>query len=324
MGTAAEVLKDFKGFNMKNIPTEELLSPGHRACQGCVEILGLRLALKAIGKDVIVASATGCMEIVTSPFPQTAWRVPWIHVAFENAAAVISGVEAAYKALIRKGKIEDKKVVFLAYGGDGGTADIGLQALSGALERGHDFVYLCLDNEAYMNTGIQRSSSTPYGAMTTTSPPGKKSIGQSTWKKNLPAIVAAHGIPYVATASPAYPVDLMNKVKKAATVPGPAYVHIYSTCPTGWRHDSSIAIEVAKMAVATNVFPLYEVIDGEWKLSRKNPKPKPVREYLKMQRRFRHLTDDEITKIQARVDAEWKTLLERCGESPEAAKGKDE
>jgi pyruvate ferredoxin oxidoreductase beta subunit len=204
MGIASEALKDFKGFTMKNIPAVEPLSSGHRACQGCVEILALRLALKAIGTNVIVASATGCMEIVTSPYPQTAWRVPWIHVAFENAAAVISGVESAYKVLARKGKIKlEEKVVFLAYGGDGGTADIGLQALSGALERGHDIVYICLDNEAYMNTGIQRSSSTPYGAMTTTSPPGKKSIGQATWKKNVPAIAAAHGIPYVATASPA-------------------------------------------------------------------------------------------------------------------------
>lgn len=321
MGTAAEALKDFKGFSMKNIPEFEPLSPGHRACQGCVEMLGLRLALKALGKNIIVASATGCMEIVTSPYPQTAWRVPWIHVAFENAAAVISGVEAAYKALIRKGKMEKKDVVFVAYGGDGGTADIGLQALSGALERGHNIVYLCLDNEAYMNTGIQRSSSTPYGAMTTTSPPGKKSIGQSTWKKNLPAIVAAHGIPYVATASPAYPLDLMNKVKKAALVPGPAYVHIFAVCPTGWRHESNIAIEVARMAVATNVFPLYEVIDGKWILSRKNPKPKPVKEYLKLQRRFRHLTDDEIAKIQARVDQEWQALLERCGVKDQAEEG---
>ncbi|MBW1974617.1 MAG: pyruvate synthase subunit beta [Deltaproteobacteria bacterium] len=320
MGAAAEALKDFKGFSMKNLPREEPLSPGHRACQGCAEILSLRLALKAIGKNVIVASATGCMEIVTTPYPQTAWRVPWIHVAFENAAAVISGVEAAYKAMTRKGKMEKKDVVFVAYGGDGGTADIGLQALSGALERGHNFVYLCLDNEAYMNTGIQRSSATPYGAMTTTSPPGKKSIGQATWKKNVPAIAAAHDIPYVATASPAYPIDLMNKAKKASLVPGPAYVHIFCACPTGWRHDSSIAIEVARMAVATNVFPLYEVIDGQWKLSRKNPKPKPVKEYLKLQRRFRHLTDAEIAKIQQRVNKEWKTLLARCGELEELEK----
>jgi homotetrameric NADPH-dependent glutamate synthase len=230
--------------------------------------LALRQVMKALGTNVVVVSATGCMEIITSPYPQTAWNVPWLHVAFENASAVISGVESAYKALNRKGKIDQPDVVFLAYGGDGATADIGLQSLSGALERGHNFVYVCLDNEAYMNTGIQRSSSTPYGANTTTSPPGKKSIGQATWKKNLPAIVAAHGIPYVATASPAFPVDLMNKVKKAAMIPGPAYLHIYSPCPTGWRCQPDESVEMARLAVLSNVFPLYEIIDGKYILSR--------------------------------------------------------
>lgn len=324
MGIAAEALKDFKGFNLKKLPEVEPLSPGHRACQGCGEILALRQVLKALGENVIVASATGCMEIVTSPFPQTAWRVPWIHVAFENAAAVISGVESAYKALNRKGKIQQPDVVFLAYGGDGGTADIGLQALSGALERGHNFIYVCLDNEAYMNTGIQRSSSTPYGAMTTTSPPGKKSIGQRTWKKNMPYIAAAHGIPYVATASPAFALDLMNKVKKAAMIPGPAYLHIYSPCPTGWRHETDMAIEVARLAVQTKVFPLYEVIDGKWILSRKVAKPKPVSEYFKVQRRFRHLTENDIEEIQRRVDEEYEELLRRCAMSGEPEKREGE
>jgi NADPH-dependent glutamate synthase beta subunit-like oxidoreductase len=268
MGNETDTLKGFKGFRLTRMPTEEPLSAGHRACQGCGEILALRQVMKALGENVVVVSATGCMEIVTSPFPQTAWNVPWLHVAFENASAVVSGVESAYKAMNRKGKIDQKDVVFLAYGGDGATADIGLQSLSGALERGHNFVYVCLDNEAYMNTGIQRSSSTPYGAMTTTTPPGKKSIGQSTWKKNLPAIVAAHGIPYVATASPAFPVDLMNKVKKAAMTPGPAYVHIFSPCPTGWRCQPNESVEMARLAVLSNVFPLYEVINGKWILSR--------------------------------------------------------
>ncbi|SHF11946.1 pyruvate ferredoxin oxidoreductase beta subunit [Desulfacinum infernum DSM 9756] len=319
MGVATEALKDFKGFHPKKLPDVEPLSPGHRACQGCGEVLALRQVMKALGENVVVASATGCMEIITSPFPQTAWRVPWIHVAFENAAAVISGVESAYKALNRKGKIDQPDVVFLAYGGDGGTADIGLQALSGALERGHNFIYVCLDNEAYMNTGIQRSSATPYGAMTTTSPPGKKSIGQRTWKKNVAHIAAAHGIPYVATASPAYALDLMNKVKKAAMVPGPAYLHIYSPCPTGWRHGTDLAIEVARMAVLTKVFPLYEVIDGKWILSRKVAKPKPVSEYLKLQRRFRHLTEKEIEAIQKRVDEDYDKLLRLCAMSAEPA-----
>ncbi len=313
MGIASEALKNFKGFSLKNMPEVEPLSPGHRACQGCGEVLALRQAMKAIGSNVVVCSATGCMEIITSPFPQTAWRVPWIHVAFENAAAVVSGVEAAYKAMNRKKIINQPEVTFLAYGGDGATADIGLQALSGALERGHNFVYLCLDNEAYMNTGIQRSSSTPFGASTTTSPPGRKSSGQATWKKNLPKIAVAHGIPYVATASPAYPVDLMNKVKKASLVPGPAYVHIYSPCPTGWRCGLDESLEVARLAVETKVFPLYEVIDGKYFLSRKPSNPRPITAYFKPQRRFRHLKEDEVAGIQSIVDDEYNDLLCRCG-----------
>jgi len=324
MGIAAEALKDFKSFRLKELPEVEPLGSGHRACQGCGEILALRQVMKAIGSNSIVCSATGCMEIVTSPFPQTAWNVPWLHVAFENAAAVISGVEAAYKALNRKGRIDQPDVVFIGYGGDGATADIGLQALSGALERGHNIVYVCLDNEAYMNTGIQRSSSTPYGAMTTTSPPGKKSIGQSTWKKNMAAVAAAHEIPYVATASPGYPVDLMNKAKKAALVPGPAYLHIYSPCPTGWRCDPSVAVSVSKLVVQSKVFPLFEVIDGHWTLSRKIAKPKPVSEYLKSQRRFRHLTESDIQFIQERIDAEYEELLTRCGLKSDGGESKEE
>jgi pyruvate ferredoxin oxidoreductase beta subunit len=313
MGIASEALKNFKGFSLKNMPEVEPLSPGHRACQGCGEVLALRQAMKAIGTNVVVCSATGCMEIITSPYPQTAWRVPWIHVAFENASAVVSGVESAFKAMNRKKIINQPDVTFLAYGGDGATADIGLQSLSGALERGHNFVYLCLDNEAYMNTGIQRSSSTPFGASTTTSPPGKQSSGQATWKKNLAKIAVAHGIPYVATATPAYPVDLMNKVKKASLVPGPAYVHIYSPCPTGWRCGLDQSLEVARLAVESKVFPLYEVIDGEYILSRKPANPKPLSEYFKPQRRFRHLRADEVALIQSKVDEEYDDLLERCG-----------
>ena len=312
MGIASEALKNFKGFNLKNLPEVEPLSPGHRACQGCCEVLALRQAMKALGNDVVVSSATGCMEIITSPFPQSAWRVPWIHVAFENAAAVASGVESAYKAMNRKGIIKSPNTVFIGMGGDGATADIGMQALSGALERGHNFIYFCFDNEAYMNTGIQRSSSTPYGAATTTSPAGKKSIGQSTWKKNMAAIAVAHEAPYVATASPAYPIDLMNKVKKASLVPGPAYIHFYSPCPTGWRCGLDEGIQVAKLAVQTKVFPLYEVIDGQYFLSRKVAKPKPISEYFKPQRRFRHLTEAEVAKIQARIDLEYEALLKRC------------
>jgi len=312
MGIASDALKNFKGFNLKNMPEVEPVSPGHRACQGCGEVLALRQAMKAIGTNTIVCSATGCMEIITSPFPQTAWRVPWIHVAFENAAAVASGVEAAYKAMNRKGIINQPAVTVIGYGGDGATADIGMQALSGALERGHNMIYFCFDNEAYMNTGIQRSSSTPFGASTTTSPAGKKSSGQATWKKNMAEIAVAHGTPYVATATPAYPIDLMNKVKKASLVPGPAYIHIYSPCPTGWRCGLDEGIEVARLAVQSKVFPLYEVIDGEYHLSRKVAKPKPVSEYFKPQRRFRHLTDGEVKYIQDKVDEQYEKLLKKC------------
>ncbi len=303
-------LAKFKGFSIKNLPKVEPFAPGHRACQGCGEVLALRLAMKALGTDIIVCNATGCMEIISSPFPQTSWRVPWIHVAFENAAAVASGVEAALKVLKRHKRFpKNRHVDVVALAGDGGTADIGLQALSGALERGHDFVYLCLDNEAYMNTGVQRSSCTPYGAMTTTSPPGIKSFGQMRWKKNVPAIAIAHGIPYVATASPAFFLDLMNKVKKAALIKGPAYIHIYSPCPTGWGVKPQDSIKLARLVVDTKIFPLYEVIEGKYYITRKVTKPKPVEEYLKLQRRFRHLTPELIEEIQRRVDVEYERLL---------------
>ncbi len=304
----ADDLKDFKRFTPKTLPQEEPLVSGHRACQGCGEVLALRMVAKAIGSPMIAVSATGCMEIISSPYPQSAWAVPWIHVAFENAGAVASGVEAGLKILMAKGRIPEQKVVVVAFAGDGGTADIGLQSLSGALERGHDFIYVCLDNEAYMNTGIQRSSSTPFGAMTTTSPAGKITAGQTTWKKNLPAIMAAHNIPYVATGSPAYQLDLMNKAKKAALIKGPAYLHVYSPCPTGWRHGTDLAIEVSRLVVETNIMPLFEVIEGQY-IVRKNTKPKPVEEYLKLQRRFSHLTPDLIEIIQKRVDGEYEKLL---------------
>jgi pyruvate ferredoxin oxidoreductase beta subunit len=289
-------------------PWEELAASGHRACQGCAEILGLRMALKVFGKDTVIAMATGCMEIISTPLPTTSWKVPWIHVAFENAAAVASGVESGLKILMRRNKIEKKDIHVVAIAGDGGTSDIGLQALSGALERGHNFTYICVDNEAYMNTGIQRSSATPYGAMTTTSPPGKKSIGQSTWKKNMPRIAVAHNIPYVATACPSYPFDLLAKIKKAKMVEGPSYIHILSVCPTGWRIPIDAGIRYGKLAVQTGMFPLYEVEEGEYRITY-TPKPlKPVTDYLKGQGRYRHLKEDDIEKIQKRITQEWEYL----------------
>jgi pyruvate ferredoxin oxidoreductase beta subunit len=253
------------------------------------------------------------MEIVSSPLPYTAWRVPWIHVAFENTAAVASGIESALKVLMRKGRIARKKIVTVAMGGDGGTADIGLQALSGAMERGHNFLYVCTDNEAYMNTGIQRSSATPFGAATTTSPVGRVQMGQITWKKNMPAIAAAHNIPYVATACPSYPIDLVQKVKKAADIEGPAYVHILSVCPTGWRSAPELSIKLGRLAVETGMFPLYEVERGQYRLSIDFPKLKPIKEYVKLQGRFRHLTDEMIAEIEKRVHAEYEQLRAKAG-----------
>lgn len=301
---------DYQKITAKSFPREKGVSSGHRACQGCVEVLALNMVMKAAGPNVVVASATGCMEIISSSYPQTAWLRPWIHVAFENAAAVASGVESALRILHHKGKRSGEIPKVIAVAGDGGTADIGLQALSGALERGHNFVYVCLDNEAYMNTGIQRSSSTPYGATTTTSPMGKiNPTGQLTWKKNLPAIAAAHEIPYVATASPAYHVDLVNKVRKALSVNGPAYLHIFSCCPTGWGNKSEKGIELSRMVVQNGIFPLYEVIGGQYVVNLKPKELAPVNDYLKAQKRFKHLKDDDIAKIQDRVKFEWERLL---------------
>lgn len=301
----------FVKFGKREVTTQEYFAPGHRGCIGCGEALAVRLASKALGKDVVIANATGCIEIISSTLPQTSWRVPWIHTLFENTAAVASGVESGLKVLMRKGKIPQKKITSVAIAGDGGTSDIGLQALSGALERGHNFVYLCFDNEAYMNTGIQRSSATPYGASTTTAPAGRESIGQTTWKKDMPAIAAAHGIPYVATACASYPFDLMEKVRKAADVNGPAYVHILSVCDTGWRIPTNQSVSIGRLAVQTGMFPLYEVIDGNYKLN-VDRELKPVADYLKAQGRFRHLSDDEIENIQKHVNEEYAKLKRKA------------
>jgi pyruvate ferredoxin oxidoreductase beta subunit len=299
-------------FAAKLVPKNENFTQGHRACQGCAEALAVRQIGKALGKNVIAVSATGCMEVVSSPFPYTSWNVPWIHVAFENAAAVASGVEAGLKAMMRKGKVPKRKVFVLALAGDGGTSDIGMQALSGALERGHDFLYICTDNEAYMNTGIQRSSATPWGASTTTSPAGKVVPGQATWKKNMAAIAAAHDIPYVATACPSYPFDLMEKVKKGAGAPGSAYIHVLAVCPTGWRSASDLSIRLGRLAVETGIFPLYEVTDGNYKITIDPGKLRPVEEYFRLQGRFRHLTKDMIQTIQERVTREYEKLRRRA------------
>jgi pyruvate ferredoxin oxidoreductase beta subunit len=295
-------------MSTRTIDTKERFAPGHRACIGCGEALAVRMVCKALGDNVIIVNATGCMEIVSSQLPYTSWTVPWIHTLFENTAAVASGIESGLKAMTRKGRKYMSTTKVVAMGGDGATADIGLQALSGALERGHNFIYICFDNEAYMNTGIQRSSSTPYGATTTTSPAGKLGIGQITWKKNLPAIVAAHNIPYVATACPSYYQDLMNKVRKAMSIQGPTYLHILSPCPTGWRCPTDNIIEIGRLAVQTGVFPIYEVENGKYKINLNPATLKPVSDYIKTQGRFRHLSEGAIVHIQQKVDEDWAKL----------------
>jgi len=281
---------------LPGIPDQELVAPGHRACAGCGCILAMRYVLKALGKDIIVSMATGCMEVVTTPYPETSWRVPWIHSAFENAAATASGVAAGLKAMGKKG------IKSVAIAGDGGTADIGLQALSGMVERGDDVLFVCYDNEAYQNTGIQRSGATPFGAWTTTTPIGKVTRGKDRPKKDLPAIIAAHRAPYVATASVAYPLDFIKKLKKAAAIEGPTYVHVHAPCTPGWRIENNKTIEVSRLAVLTGVWVLYQVEGGQLNVTFKPPKRKPVAEYLKLQGRFRHLTDEEIAEIQRMVD----------------------
>jgi pyruvate ferredoxin oxidoreductase beta subunit len=299
-------------FLPRLLPESEKFAPGHRACVGCGEALAVRLACKAMDQNIIVVNATGCMEIVASQLPYSTWRVPWIHTLFENTAAVASGIEAGLKARMRKGSLEERDIKVVGIAGDGATLDIGLQALSGAMERGHNFLYLAFDNEAYMNTGIQRSSATPYGATTTTSPVGRVSMGQFSWKKDMPSIAAAHNIPYVATANPSYPFDLIEKVKKGLAVKGPAYIQILSVCPTGWRCSTEQTIKIGRLAAETGAFPLYEVENGKYKMSYTTEKLRPIKDYMKLQRRFRHLPEDTIEEIQKRTEQEYRKLVEKA------------
>jgi pyruvate ferredoxin oxidoreductase beta subunit len=287
---------------MLNKYDKMLFTPGHRACPGCGATIAVRAILEATGPDVIVVSPTGCLETFTAQYPYSPWGVPWLHVLFENAAAVASGVEAALK---KRGLADKVNVIII--GGDGGTHDIGLGALSGMLERGHNVTYICYDNEAYMNTGVQRSSATPVGASTATSPVGSQSWGKERPKKNLPAIVIAHGAPYVATASIAYPKDITRKVKQALSIQGPKYIEIHSPCPIGWGFDSSLTIELAKLAVQTGLVPIYEAFQGQPLKVRKLTKRIPVTEYMQHQKRFRHLVQGQgdqahLALIQAIAD----------------------
>jgi pyruvate ferredoxin oxidoreductase beta subunit len=292
---------------------EDRLVAGHGMCLGCGIPLIFKVVLRATEDPLIMANATGCLEVCTTIFPRTSWNMTWIHSAFENAASTIAGVEAMYKSLKRQGKIpEDKTIKFLGVGGDGGTYDIGLQALSGAMEREHDIVYLCYDNNAYANTGGQRSSATPLGASATTSPAGSESPGKLQWRKDLTKIMAAHNIPYAAQANPSRWQDLYNKAKKAFEIEGPAFLNVLCLCPTEWKYEQSKGIELAKAAVDTCVWPLYEVENGKYTINYKPKEKKPVLEWIKPQGRFRHLFKEEnawvLEEFQKRVDEDWEEL----------------
>ncbi|MFH1855719.1 MAG: thiamine pyrophosphate-dependent enzyme [Candidatus Omnitrophota bacterium] len=283
-----------------------LFESGHTACAGCGQAIAARLVVEAAGKSTMIVNNTGCLEVFSSKAPETAWGVPWIHSLFENAPAVASGVEGALKFLGKKDKIN-----VIAQGGDGSTFDIGFGALSGMFERGHDILYVCYDNEAYMNTGVQRSGATPFDANTTTSPSGKESFGNQRPKKDLIAISVAHHIPYVASASVGYPMDIQKKVKKALSIKGSKYLQIFVPCPLGWRHESVLTPEIAKLSVETALYPLLEYENGNLVSVKKIKQPKPVEEYLKMQKRFAHLFKTEtgknqIKEIQAIADANIK------------------
>lgn len=300
-------IKDF-------VKREEKLTGGHRLCPGCGASVAVRQILMSTEDDVVVANATGCLEVATTIYPYTAWKTPWIHNAFENAAATITGVETAYKSLKKQGKIpKDKKIKFIAFGGDGGTYDIGLQALSGAMERGHDFVYVCYDNEAYMNTGIQRSSATPFCADTTTSPAGKVKQGKEQFRKDLAAIAAAHHIPYVAQTTVGHFNDLTKKAEKAFNIEGPTFLLVLAPCPRGWRFPSNMTVEIAKLAVNTCFWPMYEIEHENFALNYKPKEQKPITDWIKSQGRFKHLLRPEnkplIDKIQEHTNQIWQKYL---------------
>ncbi|MEM3770201.1 MAG: pyruvate synthase subunit PorB [Candidatus Bathyarchaeia archaeon] len=286
---------------IKEFSKEEYLLKGHAACAGCGPSIALRLLFKALGNKVIMVVPACCTTVIQGPYPYTSFAVPLQNMLFEATGATCSGIVAALK--IRG--LDDVTVV--GWAGDGGTVDIGIQALSGAAERETNFIYICYDNEAYGNTGLQRSGATPYGAWTTTTPTGKKER-----KKDMPLIMAAHKIPYVATACPSYPVDFVNKLRKAKEIRGTKYIHVLAPCPTGWRYDTSKTVEIGRLAVQTGIWVLYEIEDGKFRLNPPSDrlvdksKRKLVKEYLALQDRFRHLTNADIEKIQQWVDEDWE------------------
>jgi pyruvate ferredoxin oxidoreductase beta subunit len=308
----------------KEIATKpDLFYSGHRACAGCGPATVLRLLMKATRGPTIVTQATGCMEIVGSIYPYTSWGIPWLHTAFENAAANASGIEAAINVLRKKGKIKQEHIDVIAIAGDGGTYDIGFQALSGAIERGHDFLFVLYDNEGYMNTGIQRSGATPTGASTTTTPAGTAVPGKLEKKKPLTEIILAHELEYVATATPYHWKDFVTKVQKGLEVEGPAFLHVFAPCPRGWRTEPAKSMSYARLAVETCIFPLWEAVNGKRVLSIPSKmytlvpqRKKPVIDYLEGQGRFRHLFKPEnkhvLDCIQETTDVRWKKLLKQC------------
>ena len=286
-------------IRIKDLPDEELFTAGHTACPGCGCPIIVRAAMKIFGKNTVCYFPANCLLVFGATYPKDAFTVPYLHVLFENSAVCAAGIKRGLKKLGRG----DVNVV--AFAGDGGTADIGIQALSGAAERNEDIIYICYDNEAYMNTGIQRSGSTPFGAWTTTTPVGSKIAGKEGFKKDIPRIMIAHDVPYVATASIGYPADMLKKLEKARDISGFRYLQIFAPCPTGWRFDTAKTVELAKMAVDTGLWTLYEAIDGEITINKK-PRMTPVEDYVKLQGRFRHLTKEQITKLQEWANRKWE------------------
>lgn len=295
---------------------EVRLTSGHRACSGCLQVVAVRQALAAIDEPVVTSAATGCLEVVTTIFPYTAWNVPFMHSAFENAAATLSGLEAAHRALRRRGEIADRRVKFVAFAGDGGSYDIGLQSLSGALERGHDFLFVCCDNEGYMNTGVQRSGATPLGASTNTTPDGEVRHGKARPRKDLTEIVVAHAVPYAAQACVSRWKDFVRKIEKAVRTPGPTFVNVLAPCSLGWKFPPERGPEVADLAVETCFWPLYEVENGRHRLSYRPTDKRPIQYWTRLQGRFEHLhrpgNEALIESLQAQVDRRWEALLQRC------------
>lgn len=303
-------------YNLKEIAKKpERFTGGHRMCAGCGAPVVVRQILRALKPEdhAVIGSATGCLEVSTFLYPYTSWKDSFIHNAFENVGATVSGAEAAYAAMRRKGRLKGE-TKFIAFGGDGGTYDIGIQSLSGAMERGHDMVYVCYDNGAYMNTGIQRSSATPKYADCTTSPAGSEIPGKMQWRKELTDIMANHHIPYVAqTAAVGNMKDLYEKAEKAIYTPGPAFLNVLAPCPRGWQYNTPDLMDINKAAVESCFWPLYEVIDGKYIVNYKPRNKMPVRDFLKMQGRFKHLfkagNEGMIEEIQAEVDKRWAQLL---------------